>query len=75
MQTNIANISLKFFISTAIAAGVAGCGTVKEKTAPCKRPANLTSFAEDIRQDCGPMAFVNGDPATAIAAINSIATE
>ncbi|MCR8493867.1 hypothetical protein ABDF71_26440 [Ochrobactrum sp. WV_118_8] len=75
MQTNIANIFLKFFILTAIAAGVAGCGTVKEKTAPCKRPANLTSFAEDIRHDCGPMAFINGDPATAIAAINSIASE
>jgi uncharacterized protein (DUF1499 family) len=74
VQTNIANIFLKFFIFTAIIAGVAGCGTVKEKTAPCKRPANLTSLAEDIRQDCGPMAFVN-DPATAIAAINSIATE
>lgn len=75
MQINIDNKFLKFFILIAIAAGVAGCGTVKEKTAPCKRPANLTSFAKDIRQECGPMAFVNGDPATAIAAINSIATE
>ncbi len=75
MQINIANNFPKIFISTAIIASVVGCGTVKEKTAPCKRPANLTSFAEDIRQDCGPMAFVNGDPATAIAAINSIATE
>ncbi|MEJ5027501.1 hypothetical protein [Brucella anthropi] len=71
----MANNFLKFFILTAIAAGVVGCGTVKEKTAPCKRPANLTSFAEDIRQDCGPMTFVNGDPTTAIAAINSISTE
>ncbi|WP_273728774.1 hypothetical protein [Brucella gallinifaecis] len=71
----MANNFPKIFISTAIIASVVGCGTVKEKTAPCKRPANLTSFAEDIRQDCGPMAFVNGDPATAIAAINSIATE
>jgi len=75
VQINIANNFPKIFISTAIIASVVGCGTVKEKTAPCKRPANLTSFAEDIRQDCGPMAFVNGDPATAIAAINSIATE
>jgi len=75
VQTNIANSLLKVFIFTAIIASVAGCGTVKEKTAPCKRPANLTSFAKDIRQDCGPMAFVNGDPATAIAAINSMATE
>jgi len=48
-----------------------GCGTVKEKTAPCKRPANLTSFAEDPRRDCGPMALVNSDGADAIAAINA----
>ncbi|WEZ85968.1 hypothetical protein P6U16_23705 (plasmid) [Rhizobium sp. 32-5/1] len=44
------------------------CGTVKEKTAPCKRPAELRSFAEDRRQDCGPMRSVN-DPAAAFAAI------
>ncbi|MCB4920705.1 hypothetical protein LAV78_19460 [Brucella intermedia] len=52
-----------------------GCDTVKEKTAPCKRPANLTSFAEDPRTDCGPMALVNSDGATAQAAINAIATQ
>ncbi|MCP2138669.1 hypothetical protein J2S28_005793 [Rhizobium sp. SLBN-94] len=44
------------------------CGSVKEKTAPCKRPANLTSYAEDPRHDCGPMRTVN-DPASAFAAI------
>nr|WP_313372721.1 hypothetical protein [Brucella intermedia] len=54
---------------------LAGCGTVKEKTAPCKRPANLTSFAEDPRRDCGPMALVNSDDTTAQAAINAIATQ
>ncbi|KQS71782.1 hypothetical protein ASG39_20145 [Rhizobium sp. Leaf371] len=45
-----------------------GCGTVKEKTAPCKRPAELTSYAVDRRQSCGPMRSVN-DPAAAFAAI------
>lgn len=45
-----------------------GCGTVKEKTAPCKRPANLTSFAADLRYECGPMRAVN-DPAAAFTAI------
>lgn len=45
-----------------------GCGTVKEKTAPCKRPAELTSYADDRRQSCGPMRSVN-DPAAAFAAI------
>jgi len=47
---------------------LAGCGTVKEKTAPCKRTANLTSFAADPRHDCGPMHALN-DPAAAFAAI------
>ncbi|MBB3917213.1 hypothetical protein [Rhizobium fabae] len=50
-----------------VAATVVGCGTVKEKTAPCKRPANLTSFADVPRQECGPMRRVN-DPAAAFAA-------
>ncbi|OWW02325.1 hypothetical protein ATY81_21990 [Rhizobium sp. R72] len=45
-----------------------GCGTVKEKTAPCKRPLSLTSFASDTRQDCAVMRPVN-DPAAAFAAI------
>ncbi len=44
-----------------IAIAVSGCGTIKEKSAPCKRPANLTSYASDNdpRHDCGPMAPVN----------------
>ncbi|MEK1894586.1 MAG: hypothetical protein AAAB20_15125 [Rhizobium sp.] len=50
---------------------VAGCGTVKEKTAPCKRPANLTSFAGDPRHQCGPMHRVS-NPAAAFAAIGVI---
>lgn len=51
-------------------AALSGCGTVKEKTAPCKRPADLISYAEDIRQTCGPMRAVN-DPAAAFAAIGT----
>lgn len=58
-----------------IAAGVAGCGTVKEKTAPCKRPANLTSYAPDSRQECGPMMHVNGDASAAFAVIDSMVAE
>lgn len=45
-----------------------GCGTVKEKTAPCKRPAHLSSFVEDSRQACPVMHPVN-DPAAAFVAI------
>lgn len=37
------------------AAGLSGCGTVKEKTAPCKRPAALSAYVDDPRQDCGAM--------------------
>lgn len=46
---------------------LSGCGTVKEKTAPCKRPAELSSFVEDPRAACVAMRAIN-DPA-AFAAI------
>ncbi|WP_421405568.1 hypothetical protein [Agrobacterium fabrum] len=58
-------LPLSFLVATAL---LAGCGTVKEKTAPCKRPAELTSYAEDPRQSCGPMREVN-DRTAAFAAI------
>jgi hypothetical protein len=61
-------------LSVLVAAGVTGCaGAPKEKTAPCKRPANLTSYAEDPRQECGPMTSVNGNPSEALAAIDAFA--
>lgn len=61
-------------LSLLVAAGVTGCaGAPKEKTAPCKRPANLTSYAEDPRQECGPMTSVNGNPSEALAAIDAFA--
>lgn len=46
-----------------IALTVSGCGTINEKSAPCKRSANLTSYASEIdpRHDCGPMSSVNTD--------------
>jgi len=49
-----------------------GCGTPREKTAPCKRPANLSSYAGS-RHECGPMRFLNGDRAAALAAIEGLA--
>lgn len=59
-----------------IAAGLAGCGTAaKEKTAPCKRPANLTSYAPDPRAECGPMLSINGNAAAAFAAIDAMTAE
>jgi len=73
---NKAAVAAKLLFSVLIAAGLAGCGTgAKEKTAPCKRPANLTSYAPDPRQECGPMMRVNGDASAAIAAINAMAAE
>ncbi|RWC69644.1 MAG: hypothetical protein EOS71_27595 [Mesorhizobium sp.] len=74
MVTKPAHI-VRGLLLVVIATGVAGCGTVKEKTAPCKRPANLTSYAADPRQECGPMSYVNGDPATAMAAIEAMAAQ
>jgi hypothetical protein len=53
---------------------LSGCGTVKEKTAPCKRPLSLASFASDPRRDCGVMRRVN-DPAAAFAAIGIVSQE
>lgn len=49
-----------------------GCGTPKEKTAPCKRPANLFGYAEDPRSECGPMWLVNPSGRAALAAINDL---
>ncbi|MCJ9672798.1 MULTISPECIES: hypothetical protein [Neorhizobium] len=52
----------------AVSALLGGCGTVKEKAAPCKRPSDLSAYANDPRPDCGPMHAVN-DPAAAFAAL------
>jgi uncharacterized protein YceK len=57
--------SLSFLLAAVL---LSGCGTVKEKTAPCKRPAELTSYAQDPRHECGPMRGVN-NPVAAFAAI------
>jgi hypothetical protein len=45
-----------------------GCGMVKDKTAPCKRPAEITPYTHDPRQSCGSMRGVNV-PAVPFAAI------
>lgn len=59
-------------IATAVAVTFAlfasGCGTPREKTAPCKRPANLTSYAS-MGGECGPTRALNPDRAAALAAI------
>ncbi|PZM15715.1 hypothetical protein [Rhizobium tubonense] len=67
MATEVLQTLVRLAIAV-IVAGLSACGTVKEKTAPCKRPAELSSYAEDPRQSCGPMHAVN-DPAAAFAAI------
>ena len=58
----------------ALAASLAGCGTPMEKTAPCKRPVNMMSYADNVRSDCGPMTAVNADPAAVLAAIGAAST-
>ena len=56
---------------TLLGLAASGCGTAKEKTAPCKRPANLLSYASEpgsrspaTARDCGPMRPVNTDRVT-----------
>ncbi|MCP1201102.1 hypothetical protein [Notoacmeibacter sp. MSK16QG-6] len=52
---------------------LAGCASLpKEKSAPCKRPANASAYADDPRHDCGPMQAVNGDEAAAMAALEEM---
>ncbi|MEY9722138.1 hypothetical protein AU381_26240 [Sinorhizobium glycinis] len=75
-MTSKITTTAKVLFPVLIAAALAGCGTAaKEKTAPCKRPANLTSYAPDPRQECGPMMSVNGDAAAAFTAIEAMAAE
>jgi hypothetical protein len=57
------------------ALALGGCGTPREKTAPCKRPANLMSYAAAPRIDCGPMQAINADRKAALAAIDDLATQ
>ncbi|RTM10865.1 MAG: hypothetical protein EKK31_01305 [Hyphomicrobiales bacterium] len=59
-------------VITAVAFVSNGCGTPKEKTAPCKRPANLTGYAADPRVECGPMQLINPDGRAALAAIDDL---
>lgn len=56
----------------ALAVVASGCGTPREKTAPCKRPVNLTSYAA-AEGECGPMLSVNTDRDAALAAIHYLA--
>lgn len=58
----------------AFAVLVTGCGTPREKTAPCTRPANVTSYAA-AQSDCGPMTALNTHRATALAAIKQLADD
>ena len=64
-------ISISLVIALAVLAS--GCGTPREKTAPCKRPANLSSYAS-AGDACGPMISVNSDRAAALAAIEDLAS-
>ncbi len=60
-------------VTFALALLASGCGTPREKTAPCKRPANLSSYAS-TGDECGPMISVNADRAAALAAIQNLAS-
>jgi hypothetical protein len=57
-------------LCTLLCALLAGCGTPKEKTAPCKRPANMSNYVSEARRECGPMSHVNADRDAALDAID-----
>lgn len=60
-------------LTLTLAAIASGCGTPREKTAPCKRPANLSSYAS-TGDECEPMRSVNADRAAALEAIRELAS-
>jgi hypothetical protein len=60
-------------LALTLAVLASGCGTPREKTAPCKRPANLSSYAS-MDGECGPMKLLNTNRATALAAIRNLAS-
>jgi hypothetical protein len=60
-------------LSLALALLASGCGTPREKTAPCKRPANLSSYAS-TGDECGPRTSVNADRDAALTAIQNLAS-
>jgi len=59
-------------LSLTLVVVASGCGTPREKTAPCKRPANLSSYAA-TESECGPMMSVNTNRAAALAAVQDLA--
>jgi len=54
---------------------LSGCGTVKEKTAPCKRPADLLGYGPGTLPSCGPALPVNGDRQAALNAIDTLGAQ
>ncbi|MBB3320102.1 MULTISPECIES: hypothetical protein [unclassified Rhizobium] len=57
-------------IAAACAVFLTGCGSAREKSAPCKRPGPL-AYAPDPRSDCGAMHRLN-DPMAAFDAIGIV---
>lgn len=54
MSSRIFSASAVILISSILAA----CGTVKEKTSPCKRPTELLGFYQEP-MNCGSMELIN----------------
>lgn len=55
-----------------LALSLCACAVPKEKTAPCKRPANLTSYAPAPSSGCGPLSPINPDRKAVLAAIDAL---
>jgi uncharacterized protein YceK len=48
---------MRSVLALTVVAVLTGCASYVEKSSPCKRPANLSSYVEPT--DCGPASPVN----------------
>ncbi len=60
-------------VAVVLAVLVTGCRTPREKTAPCKRPANLMTYAS-VGGECGSTGAINPDSAAALLEIQVLAS-
>ncbi|UCI10721.1 hypothetical protein [Mesorhizobium sp. B1-1-8] len=66
---------LSAFVQISAVLLLTACGTPKEKSAPCKRPPDVSSYTAEPRLECGPVRPVNPDRRAALAAIDGLALQ
>lgn len=69
------DLRASYAITFVLALSLGACAVPKEKTAPCKKPTNLTNYAAAPSSGCGPLFPVNPDWAAVLAAIDALQTQ